>query len=114
VDVVGHPSLVATLHIARSMIVSCLLLGACAAQTSSPVLPRPGFFRIQLGDGEIVALNDGVVSYPATRVLPSATPEAIAHGLSANALTDLEEIAKAEATEHSRRMILPPAQASEN
>jgi glyoxylase-like metal-dependent hydrolase (beta-lactamase superfamily II) len=43
---------------------------------------------MQLGEDEIVALNDGVVPYPTSRVLPTATPEAIAHGLSENALTD--------------------------
>src|SRR5580658_7615556 len=68
--------------------VTCLLLAACAAQTLSQVTPHPGFFRMRIGDDEIVALNDGVVSYPTSRVLPSATPEAIARGLSANALTD--------------------------
>jgi glyoxylase-like metal-dependent hydrolase (beta-lactamase superfamily II) len=76
------------LHIARSTIVTCVLLAACAAQTFSQVTPHPGFFRMQLGDDEIVALNDGVVSYLTSRALPSATPEAIARGLSANALTD--------------------------
>jgi glyoxylase-like metal-dependent hydrolase (beta-lactamase superfamily II) len=72
----------------RSMIGTCLLLAACAGQAFSQVAPHPGFFRMQLGDDEIIALNDGVVSYPTLRVLPSATPEAIARGLSANALTD--------------------------
>jgi glyoxylase-like metal-dependent hydrolase (beta-lactamase superfamily II) len=76
------------LHIALSTIFTGLLLAACAAQTFSPVTPHPGFFRMQLGDDEIIALNDGVVSYPTSRVLPSARPEAIARGLSANALTD--------------------------
>jgi hypothetical protein len=76
------------LHIARSTISTYLLLAACAGQPFSPVTPHPGFFRMQLGEDEIVALNDGVVSYPTSRVLPSATPEAIARGLSANALTD--------------------------
>jgi glyoxylase-like metal-dependent hydrolase (beta-lactamase superfamily II) len=76
------------LHIARSTIGTYLLLAACAGQTFPPVRPQPGFFRMQLGEDEIVALNDGVVSYPTSRVLPSATPEAIARGLSANALTD--------------------------
>lgn len=76
------------MHLARSTIITCILLAACAGQTSSSVTPHPGAFRMQLGDDEIIALNDGVVSYPTSRVLPSATPEAIARGLSANALTD--------------------------
>lgn len=69
----------------RSAIVTGLLLAACTAQS---VPPHPGFFRLKLGDDEIVALNDGAVAYPTSRVLPTATPEAIARGLSANALTD--------------------------
>ena len=76
------------LHITQSTIVACLLVTAGAAQDISPLTPHPGFFRMQLGDDEIIALNDGVVSYPTSRVLPSATPEAIAHALSANGLTD--------------------------
>ena len=73
------------LQIARSAIVAGFLLVVCAAQT---LPPHPGFFRMKLGDDEIVALNDGVVAYPVARVLPAAKPEAIARGLAANALTD--------------------------
>ena len=73
---------------ARSAIVTLFLLAACAAQTASPARPHPGFLSMQLGEDQIVALNDGVVTYPTSRVLPTATPEAIAHALSENALTD--------------------------
>jgi len=76
------------LHTARSTLVTCLLLAVCAAQTSSPSAPHPGFYGMQLGDDEIVALNDGVVRYPTSQVLPAATPEEIVQGLSANGLTD--------------------------
>lgn len=68
-------------------VLTSVLVGCCAAQTLSP-LPQPsGFFRVKLGDDEIVALNDGVVSYPISRVLPAATPEAIANGIS-NGVSD--------------------------
>lgn len=68
-------------------VLTSVLVGCCAAQTLSP-LPQPsGFFRVKLGDDEIVALNDGVVSYPISRVLPTATPEAIANGIS-NGVSD--------------------------
>jgi glyoxylase-like metal-dependent hydrolase (beta-lactamase superfamily II) len=48
----------------------------------------PGFYRMMLGDFEVTALNDGVISYPTTRVLPTATPEQIKKGLSDNGLSD--------------------------
>jgi hypothetical protein len=47
-----------------------------------------GFYRLMVGDFEITALNDGVVPYQTTRVLPSATPEQIRAGLSQNGLSD--------------------------
>ena len=65
-----------------------LVPGFCAAQTFSSLPQHSGFFRLQLGDDEIVALNDGVVSYPISRVLPTATPEAIANGISSNGVSD--------------------------
>jgi glyoxylase-like metal-dependent hydrolase (beta-lactamase superfamily II) len=76
------------LQIAGSALVIWLLFAVCTAQTSSPISPRLGFFRVQLGDDEIVALNDGIVSYPISRVLPTATPEAIANGISSNGVSD--------------------------
>ncbi len=48
----------------------------------------PGFFRFQLGDFEITALNDGVVPYPTKTVLPTATAEQISSGLFAAGLSD--------------------------
>jgi glyoxylase-like metal-dependent hydrolase (beta-lactamase superfamily II) len=47
-----------------------------------------GFYRVMLGDFEVTALNDGVVAYATTRVLPTATPEQIKSGLSEHSLTD--------------------------
>jgi glyoxylase-like metal-dependent hydrolase (beta-lactamase superfamily II) len=48
----------------------------------------PGFYRMMLGDFEVTALNDGVVAYPTTRVLPKATPQQIKKALAENGLTD--------------------------
>ena len=49
---------------------------------------QPGFYRLMLGDFENTALNDGVVPYQTTRVLPTATPEQIRGGLSQIGLPD--------------------------
>lgn len=49
---------------------------------------QPGFYRMMLGDFEVTALNDGVIWYPASRLLPTATPEQIESGLSESGLTD--------------------------
>jgi hypothetical protein len=32
----------------------------------------PQFWRMMLGDFEVTALNDGIVTYPTKRVLPTA------------------------------------------
>ena len=48
----------------------------------------PGFYRVKLGDFEITALIDGVVAYPTSRLLPTATPEQIKRGLIENGLED--------------------------
>jgi glyoxylase-like metal-dependent hydrolase (beta-lactamase superfamily II) len=64
----------------------------CVAQVhaAAPMVKTqaPGFYRILLGDVEVTALNDGVVAYPTTRVLPTATPRQIKKGLTENGLTD--------------------------
>jgi len=73
---------------AQSALLASVLLGFGAAQKLSPLPQHSGFFRVRLGDDEIVALNDGVVSYPISRVLPTATPEAIASGISSNSVSD--------------------------
>jgi hypothetical protein len=49
---------------------------------------QPGFYRMMLGDFEVTALNDGVVTYPTARVLPTATPQQIKKALAENSLTD--------------------------
>ena len=80
-----------TLHclkMAQSAFLASAMLGCCVAQTVSPLPRHPGFFRMRLGDDEVVALNDGVVSYPVSRVLPAAAPEMIASAISSHAVTD--------------------------
>src|SRR5580692_7377620 len=56
---------------------------------SAPMIKtQPGFYRMMLGDFEVTALNDGVVAYATTRVLPTATPKQIKNGLSEHGLAD--------------------------
>jgi len=59
-----------------------------AAQTPMVGTQAPGYFRFQLGDFEVTALNDGVIPYPTKTVLPTATPDRIARDLQAAGLTD--------------------------
>jgi len=69
-----------------------LTISACAflpALASAPMAKtQPGFYRMMLGDFEITALNDGVVDYLTTEVLPGATLEEIKTSLSATGLRD--------------------------
>jgi glyoxylase-like metal-dependent hydrolase (beta-lactamase superfamily II) len=60
----------------------CLHAGAPMSKT------QPGYYRMMLGNFEITALNDGVVAYPTSQALPTATPEQIHQGLSDMALSD--------------------------
>jgi glyoxylase-like metal-dependent hydrolase (beta-lactamase superfamily II) len=68
------------------------MLASCCfsfARAASPVVKtQPGFYKMSLGDFEITALNDGVVAYQTSRVLPTASPEQIKKGLSESGLTD--------------------------
>lgn len=69
--------------------VALFICGGTAGRATVPMVKtQPGFYRLMLGDFEITALNDGVVAYPMARVLPTATPEQIARGLSESGLTD--------------------------
>src|SRR4051812_22616708 len=69
-----------------------LTLAICAVTSTRAGAPmvssQPGYYRMMLGDFEITALNDGVVDYPTTRVLPTATPQQIKTGLSETGVTD--------------------------
>src|SRR5438552_12179983 len=65
------------------------LCGVVPAYASAPMIKtQSGFYRMMLGDFEVTALNDGVVAYPVSRVLPTATAAQIKKGLSENGLTD--------------------------
>ena len=48
----------------------------------------PGFYRVMLGDFEVTALNDGVVDYTTSQLIPDASPEQIESSLKASALTE--------------------------
>jgi hypothetical protein len=66
-----------------------VLCGLSPAYASAPMVKtQPGFYRMMLGDFEITALNDGVVAYTVSRMLPTATAAQIKSGLSDNGLTD--------------------------
>jgi hypothetical protein len=69
---------------------AALTLCSCVSVRASAPMAKtqPGFYRMMLGDFEVTALNDGVVAYPTTRVLPTATPEQVKTGLSESGLTD--------------------------
>ena len=70
---------------ATAIAAGCLM----PAQGAAPMpKTQPGFYRMMLGDFEVTALNDGVVSYPVSRLLPTATLEQIKSGLSESGLTD--------------------------
>lgn len=49
---------------------------------------QPGFYRLQVGDFQVTALNDGVVAYNTKRLLPTATAQQVMEGLAENAVTD--------------------------
>jgi glyoxylase-like metal-dependent hydrolase (beta-lactamase superfamily II) len=79
------------LALVRTFIVMTALLVAVSlrAEAASPLQKtQPGFYRMMLGDFEITALNDGVVAYQTSRLLPTATPEQIKAGLAESGLTD--------------------------
>jgi glyoxylase-like metal-dependent hydrolase (beta-lactamase superfamily II) len=66
-------------------IAGALPVSAPASQTKSQA---PGFYRIMVGDIEVTALNDGVVSYQMAQVVPTAAPEHITKSLYEAGLTD--------------------------
>ena len=58
-------------------------------QAAAPMMKtQPGFYRMMLGDFEVTALNDGVISYSTAQVLPTATPQQISSGLIESGLKD--------------------------
>jgi glyoxylase-like metal-dependent hydrolase (beta-lactamase superfamily II) len=77
-----------SLKIAIMALATCSFTPAPAPAAAPMVKTQPGFYRMLLGDFEVTALNDGVVAYATTRVLPTATPEQIKSGLSEYSLAD--------------------------
>jgi glyoxylase-like metal-dependent hydrolase (beta-lactamase superfamily II) len=81
-----------TVRCTASLVAVIAALTASAAPSSAQAPPAkaqaPGFYRMMLGDVEVVALNDGVIAYPSKLVLPTASPELIASSLHAAGLTD--------------------------
>jgi glyoxylase-like metal-dependent hydrolase (beta-lactamase superfamily II) len=65
-------------------------LGCSAGHAAAPQIKTqaPGFYRMMLGDFEITALNDGVVSYSTAQILPEVAPDQIAKSLQAMGLSD--------------------------
>ena len=66
------------------------MVGVVPAQTAATAsrFQAPGFYRMTVGDFEVTALNDGVVDYRTTDVLPTATRQQIERFLKQNALTN--------------------------
>lgn len=65
----------------------CALVPVFAAAPAART-QAPGYYRMQLGEFEVTALNDGVVPFPATRVLTGVTPEEVKADLAKAYLTD--------------------------
>jgi glyoxylase-like metal-dependent hydrolase (beta-lactamase superfamily II) len=65
----------------------CALVPVFAAAPAART-QAPGYYRMQLGDFEVTALNDGVVPFPASRVLTGVTPEEVKADLARAYLTD--------------------------
>jgi glyoxylase-like metal-dependent hydrolase (beta-lactamase superfamily II) len=70
-----------------------LVLWLCALTPSFAAAPAartqaPGYYRMRLGDFEVTALNDGVVPFPAARVLTDVTPAEVNADLARVYLTD--------------------------
>jgi glyoxylase-like metal-dependent hydrolase (beta-lactamase superfamily II) len=69
------------------VVFACALLASDA--TAQQVRPQaPGYYRFTVGDFEVTALNDGVVPYETSRILPTATPDQITQRLQEMGLSD--------------------------
>jgi len=69
-------------------ILTLVIFGTRAHAVAPMAGSQPGFYRMMLGDFEITALNDGVVPYATSRVLPMATATQIKEGLAESGLAD--------------------------
>ena len=70
-----------------------LMVAVCRLPSGHAAAPlvktqAPGFYRMLLGDFEVTALNDGVVSYSTPQVLPDTAADQIAKSLHAAGLSD--------------------------
>src|ERR1700683_3342028 len=65
-----------------------MLLTAAAAQASAPLqkTQAPGFYRMMLGDFEVTALSDGILSMHVADLLTHITPKEINDGLGRSCL----------------------------
>jgi glyoxylase-like metal-dependent hydrolase (beta-lactamase superfamily II) len=65
------------------------LLAAPAADAAAPQAqaPNPGYYRMMLGDFEVVALSDGSHPFPVESVMTDISSEAVARALAADDLT---------------------------
>ena len=82
----------AKVRMAAVVMAAGFAFGICATTTLRGQAPmqktQPGFYRMMLGDFEVTALNDGVVAYPISRLVPTATPEQVRTGLLESGLED--------------------------
>jgi len=64
-----------------------LLPPAAGAAAPQARVPNPGYYRMMLGDFEVVALSDGSHPFPVESVMIGTPPEAVARALAADDLT---------------------------
>jgi glyoxylase-like metal-dependent hydrolase (beta-lactamase superfamily II) len=87
--IIRDEGITATRHCAPWVALLAGILGFSQAYAAAPMAKtQPGYYRMMLGDFEVTALNDGVINYPTSQVLPTATPAQIKAGLGASGLKD--------------------------
>lgn len=64
----------------------CCLLLSLVASSAGAAPENPGFYRMKLGDFDVVALSDGTHPFPVESVMVGAGPDAIAAALEREAL----------------------------
>jgi glyoxylase-like metal-dependent hydrolase (beta-lactamase superfamily II) len=75
--------------LAKTIALAIVFYGSSPALAAAPFArtQAPGFYRMMLGDFEITALNDGVVAYATSEVLPDAESPQIETALRAAGLS---------------------------
>jgi glyoxylase-like metal-dependent hydrolase (beta-lactamase superfamily II) len=68
---------------AMLMVSVAAMLGTVGSQAAAPLsqVPNPGFYRMMLGDFEVVALSDGSHVFPVDTVMIDTTPAKVASAL---------------------------------